>query len=133
MTVTVDAVAVELARPTPTSPTSDQWQAWIDRAYRLIEARLGATAYAALDPQVLDDVVVQAVAQYARAWRDTTASSYTVSVDDGSTTRRYEAGVGTFIIPDDLWRLLDPAITDSGAFTVTPYSEPDTSALNSWA
>ena len=133
MTATIVEVATELARPTPTGPQADQWQAWIMRAYLLIQNRLGQTAYDALEPQIVDDVVVQAVAEHARAWRDTTASSYTVSVDDGSTTRRYDAGVGSLSIPDSLWRLLDPTIGDAGAFTITPYAEPDPDPLESWA
>jgi hypothetical protein len=133
MTVTVANVAAELARPVPDSPVSDQWQAWIDRAYRLIENRLGATAYAALDVDVLDDVVVSAVAEHVRAWRDTTASRYTVSVDDGTVSRSYEQGVGYLTIPDYLWQLLDPTIGTDGAFTVTPHFEADTVDLESWA
>jgi hypothetical protein len=133
MTVTVANVAAELARPVPDSPTAEQWQSWIDRAYRLIENRLGATAYAALDADVLDDVVVSAVAEHVRAWRDTTASRYTVSVDDGTVSRSYEQGVGYLTIPDYLWQLLDPTIGTDGAFTVTPYFEPDTVDLESWA
>src|SRR5690242_8912397 len=105
MAVTVAQVATELARPTPTSPVSDQWQSWIDRAYRLIENRLGAVAYAALDPDLLDDVVLMAVVEHVRGWRESTASRYTVSIDDGSTTRQFEKSSGLLEIPDDLWPL----------------------------
>lgn len=132
MTVTVAQVATELARPVPASPTSDQWQSWIDRAYRLIETRLGSTKYTALDTALLDDVVLMAVAEHVRAWRDSTASRRTVSVDDGSVSYQYESSVGLLEIPDDLWRLLDPTITASEAFTITPFSEPDTSAASVW-
>src|SRR5512139_628608 len=124
MTVTVAQVATELARPVPASPVSDQWQSWLDRAYRLIENRLGATKYAALDTAVLDDVVLMAVTEHVRAWRDSTASRYTVSVDDGTVSRQYESGVGLLEIPDDLWRMLDPTITATESFTITPFSEP---------
>ena len=133
MTVTVAQVATELARPVPASPVSDQWQSWIDRAYRLIEARLGSTAYAALDPAVLDDVVLISVAEHVRAWRETTASRYTVAVDDGSVSRQFESSVGYLTIPDSLWELLDPTINLDGAFTITPFGEPDPSGLESWA
>lgn len=125
MTVNVAQVATELARPAPTSPVSEQWQSWIARAYRLIETRLGATAYAALDAATVDDVVLMAVSEHVRSWRDSTASRRTVSIDDGSVTTQHEASVGLLEIPDDLWRLLDPTITASEAFTITPYAEPD--------
>lgn len=133
MTVTVANVATELARSTPTSPVSDQWQSWIDRAYRLIEDRLGATAYAALDPATLDDVVLVAVSEHVRAWRDSTAKRSTTTVDDGTVSREYEQGVGLLEIPDSLWSLLDPALGSGGAFTITPFSEPDPSPIESWA
>ena len=132
MAVTVAQVATELARSTPASPVSDQWQSWIDRAYRLIESRLGATAYAALDPSLLDDVVLMAVAEHVRAWRDTTSRRSTTTVDDGSISREYDNGVGIFEIPDSLWLLLNPDAT-TGAFTITPYAEPDPSTAESWA
>lgn len=132
MTVSVDAVAVELARPTPSGQQAAQWQSWIDRAYRLVQTHLGDTKYAALDLTLLDDVVLTAVAEHVRAWRDTTATQYTVSVDDGSTTRRYEASAGPLSIPDYLWPVLDPTVTDGGAFSVTPGFEPDTAPVESW-
>ena len=119
MAVTVEQVAVELGRPTPTSPVSDQWQSWIDRAYRLIAARLGSETYAGLDPEILDDVVLMAVTQHVRAWRDLTASRYTVSVDDGSVTRAYEASTGLLEIPDDLWPLLGVEAV-AASFTIEP-------------
>jgi hypothetical protein len=134
MTVSVPQVATELARSTPTSPVSDQWQSWIDRAYRLIEGRFGTTAYAALDTVTVDDVVLMAVSEHVRAWRDTTASQRTVSVDDGSVSYQYQAGVGLLEIPDSLWALLDPAVGEGGAFSVQPYSAPDTTpGIESWA
>jgi hypothetical protein len=119
MPVSVAQVAVELARPAPDSPVSEQWESWIARAYRLIEARLGSVTYAALDPDVLDDVVLTAVAEHVRAWRDSTASQYTVSVDDGTVSRKFERASGFFEIPDDLWPLLGaPAAGES--FTIEP-------------
>lgn len=119
MTVSVSNVAVELARPTPTSPVSDQWESWIDRAYRLIEARLGATTYAALNETILDDVVLIAVTEHVRAWRDSTAIRSTTSIDDGTVSREYDRGVGLLEIPDDLWPLLGvEAVAES--FTIEP-------------
>lgn len=119
MAVTVAQVATELARPTPTSPVSDQWQSWIDRAYRLIANRLGATAYAALDPDLLDDVVLMAVVEHVRGWRESTASRYTVSIDDASTTRQFEKSSGLLEIPDDLWPLLGVEVV-AESFTIEP-------------
>jgi len=134
MTVTVAQVATELARSTPDSPVSDQWQSWLNRAYRLIEGRLGATAYAALDPDTVDDVVLVAVAEHVRAWRETTASRSTTTIDDGTISREYESAVGLLEIPESLWPLLDPTVGDGGAFSVQPYSAPDPSlAPESWA
>ena len=133
MSVFVDDVAVELARPIPDPPVCDQWSSWINRAYRLIENRLGSEKYAALVPATLDDVVLMAVVEHVRAWRDSTASRRTVSVDDGSVSYQYEAGVGLLEIPEDLWRTLDPTITASESFTITPFAEPDPSPLGSWA
>lgn len=119
MTVAVADVAVELGRPTPTSPVLEQWQSWIDRAYRLIEARLGTAAYAALDPAILDDVVLMAVVEHVRGWRESSASRYTVSVDDASTTRQYEKSSGLLEIPDDLWPLLGVEVV-AESFTIGP-------------
>jgi hypothetical protein len=133
MTVTIANVATELARSTPTSPVSDQWQSWIDRAYRLIEGRLGATAYAAVDPATLDDVVLMAVAEHVRAWRDSTARRSTTTVDDGTVSREYDSPAGLLEIPDGLWALLDPTVGDGGAFTITPFAEQDPSPFESWA
>lgn len=106
MTVSVDNVATELARPTPDPLVADQWQSWIDRAYRMIRAEFGESAYAALDPDLVDDVVLMAVVEHVRSWRESTASQYTVSVDDGTVSRRFEASSGPLSIADDLWALL---------------------------
>lgn len=119
MAVTVAQVATELARPTPTSPVSDQWQSWIDRAYRLIEARVGSAAYALLDSDLVDDVVLMAVAEHVRSWRETTANRYTVAIDDGSVSRSYESSVGPLTIPDDLWPLLE-VVVPGQSFTIEP-------------
>ena len=133
MAVTVAKVAIELARPTPISPVADQWESWIARAYRLIESRLGEVKDAALDSDDLDDVVLTAVSEHVRAWRDTTATRYTVNVDDGAVSKQFEASVGPLTIPDSLWELLDPTINLDGAFSITAFGEPDPSATESWA
>lgn len=122
MTVTPSQIADELGRTTPDAPTVAQWQIWIDRAYRLIQARLGA-GYASLDPGLVDDVVSEAVAAHVRAWRPTSESRYAVAVDDGREERSYSKDVGAFSISDDLWARLDSAAS-GGAFTISPSYQP---------
>lgn len=125
MHVTPFDVAVELGRPTPLDETlSDQWQSWIDRAVRLIErraARLGV-ALADLDADVIDDVVLLAVAEHAR--NPEGVDTYDISVDDGRESRRYRHSSGRITITDEWWSWLFPG-SGSGAFSVRPYGEPD--------
>jgi hypothetical protein len=132
MTVSVTDVATELGRPTPDLLVTEQWQSWILRAYRLVENRFGSTKFATLDGSIVDEVVMVAVSEHIRAWRDTTASQYTVTVDDGTVSRKYDAGIGYLTIPDALWELLDPTLGLDGAFTITPYATPDTPTTEAW-
>jgi hypothetical protein len=131
MTVTPATIAVELGRPTPDagSVTEAQWQMWIDDALFLIEARLGDPAL--LDQTALDYVVRMAVAEHVRKPDD--ATQVTVSIDDGSTSKRYESGRGRVFILDEWWNLLDPDMTGSESFSVQAYGAPDTSTTVSWA
>ena len=124
MTVTVADVATELARSTPDSPVSDQWQSWITRAYRLVEDRFGDVAYAALDVAKVDDVVLQAVTEHVRAWRDSTAKRSTTTIDDGTIAREYEASVGLLEIPDALWDSLMPQVGNLGGAYSIPLGSP---------
>lgn len=119
MTVHIEDVAVELARPTPDSPVADQWVSWIARAYRLIENRLGTDAYAAADSTLVDDVVLMAVVEHVRAWRETSENRHTVSVDDASVTSQYARAAGLLEIPDDLWPILGQSVT-AESFTIEP-------------
>jgi hypothetical protein len=119
MAVYIDDVAVELARPTPDSPVAGQWVSWIARAYRLIENRLGADAYAAADSTLVDDVVLMAVVEHVRAWRETPEQSRTVSVDDTSVTSQYARSAGLLTIPDNLWPILGQSVT-AESFTIEP-------------
>lgn len=119
MPVSVEQVAVELARPIPTSPVSDQWESWIGRAYRLVEAKVGSAAYALLDPDLVDDVVLAAVVEHVRGWRDSTASRYTVAIDDGSVSKTFESSSGPLTIPDYLWDLLEVPVPGQ-SFTIEP-------------
>lgn len=128
MSVTVANVATELARPTPDTLVANQWQSWINRAYGLIEDRFGATDYAALDTAKVDDVVLQAVVEHVRAWRDSTAKRSTTSVDDGTVSREYDNGVGLLEIPDSLWPSLMPqGGVLGGAYSIllgSPWARP---------
>jgi len=128
MAVTPEDIALELGRPNPdpSTPTYQQWQRWINDTLLLIEARFGSR-FVLINPSVLDYVVRQAVASRAR--RPDSASSYTVSVDDGSVTRRYENGdqAGSDYILDEWWDLLDPGDGDGRAeraFTIHPARQP---------
>ena len=119
MAVYIDDVAVELARPTPDSPVAGQWVSWIARAYRLIENRLGADAYAAADSTLVDDVVLMAVVEHVRAWRETPEHRRTVSVDDTSVTSQYARSAALLTIPDNLWPILGQSVT-AESFTIEP-------------
>ena len=124
MAVTVANVATELARSTPTGPVADQWTSWIARAYRLIQDRIDADTYAALDPAIVDDVVLQAVVEHVRAWRDTTAIRSTTTVDDGTIAREYDRPVGLLEIPDSLWPALLPSMGNLGGAYSIPLGSP---------
>ena len=121
MAVTPSDVAIELGRPSPSGDELLRLQSWISQALYLIGRRLGDVAL--LNPVDVDYVVLQAVAQHARHPGNET--QVTVAVDDASTSRTYRSGSGMVAILDEWWTLLDPDLGDSGAFTVTPYSEPD--------
>lgn len=105
-------VAVALGRPL-TSAEEEQADWWLTGAEIAVRSRLGDPAL--LDQDVLLYVEAEVVAgKIRRAGRE--ESSVTVSVDDGSVTRRYDS-VGTNDIGDDLWGLLSPA-RSSSAFTI---------------
>jgi len=128
MAVTVANVATELARSTPTSPTSDQWESWIARAYRLVESRRVDAGSPTLDPADVDDVVLQAVVEHVRAWRDSTAKRSTTTIDDGTISREFEQGVGLLEVPESLLSELFPPVgTLGGAYSIplgSPWSTP---------
>src|SRR5690625_5897966 len=95
---TVEQVATELGR-SPSSITDTerlQWQQWLDQVERTIEGRfrrvgLDLAAQVALgDPEAetVADVEVAVVARKVRNPEGTTST--TVSVDDGSVTKRRE-------------------------------------------
>lgn len=99
-------VATTLGRPTPDALDYDQWALWIEDTRMLIEARLGDLGE--LVPARLDYVVREAVAAKVRRTGDT-ATSVTVSVDDGSVTKRYDASpMSEADISEEWWALLSP-------------------------
>ena len=118
MTVTPENIGTELGMAAPTVLQAAQWSSWIDQALFLIGKRLDVST---LDPADVDYVVLQAVVQHAR--HPGSETQVTVAVDDGSSSRSYRSGIGRVVIPDELWRILDPAFDDSGAFSVTPHFE----------
>lgn len=116
-------IAVELGRPTPTTTVEyAQWSLWITDAEMLIVNRLGDLN--ALDSDTVAYVVRKAVAAHVK--RPDDATQVDISVDDGRVSRRYASGKGEVTITDAWWRLLDPDLGDSGAFSVRPYGQPDT-------
>lgn len=126
MAVIPDDVATELGRPTPLDlATTEQFASWIERAVRLIQMRAARmqVEFTSLDQDVVDDVVVQAVAAHAR--NPEGVEYYDVSVDDAREMRRWSGGsAGRIFITDEWWSWLFPD-ADSGAFSVRPSFEPD--------
>lgn len=133
MAVTVANVAGELGRTAPesTDPTYTQWGGWIERAGRLVRNRYSEAVYAALDPLLVDDVIVQAVAEHVRAWTPDNRRRKDVGVDDGRVAVDYYATVGPLTIPPHLWETLDPEPM-SGAFSVQMTGTPDVLGDSSW-
>lgn len=135
---TTDQVATELGRlpESVTDAEADQWQQWLNRVERAISARfarmglslVGQIAEGLLDSATVADVEVSAVARKVR--NPDGSTSTTVSVDDGSVTRRREGadnlGDDPLTLTADEWAILLPsAATASGAFSVRPAFEPD--------
>ena len=140
---TIDQVAAELGRSTPGSgsPEGLQWQQWLDRVERAISARFVASGLVLFeqvslgqpDGETVADVEVAAVARKARNPEGLTST--TVSIDDGSITRRRDgvpnAGDDPLALTAAEWALLLPA-SAVGAFTVRPYFEPDCAPWREW-
>jgi hypothetical protein len=116
VTVVIDNIAVALGVDVPDADSTQakQWQMWISDAEMLITARLGDLA--ALDQDVLDYVVREAVVAQVR--RPDDAHSVEVSVDDGRVAKHYSTSRGRVFIRDEWWAMLDPDKTKSGAFVL---------------
>jgi hypothetical protein len=127
MTVTPENIGTELGVAAPTVLQAAQWSSWIDQALFLIGKRLDVST---LDPKDVDYVVLQAVVEHARNPRNETQVA--VSVDDGSVSRSLRSGAGKVVITDDLWRILDPALDESGVGSTQMYGAPDAPAYDPW-
>lgn len=115
---TTGDVAVAVGRPISEPDEQSQVEWWLDAVELIVKARLGDVS--ALDQDVLRYVEVEAVAAKVRR-HGTAETSITVSVDDGSVTRRYEnTAVGASDVTDEWWDLLAPSTTTS--FTISPYA-----------
>ena len=121
-------IRIELGRPTVSAADEAQWNAWIGQALYLIGKRL---TLAELAPEDVDYVVLQSVLAHIR--NPDSATQVDVSVDDGSSSRRYSSGAGRVVISDDLWHLLDPDLANASSVGSTQmYGEPDVSAYDPW-
>lgn len=120
MSVTPTTIAVALGRTVPTSGSAEfaQWEMWISDALMLIEARLGDPAE--LDQAKLDYVVREAVVAHVRKPDDATEVS--ISIDDGSSSKKYRTSRGRVTILDEWWSLLMPP-DRSGAFVIDTVGE----------
>lgn len=113
-------VGVALRRTISDTAEQAQIEHWLTGAEMAVRSRLGDPAL--LDQAVLKYVEAEAVAEKVRrAGRE--ESSITVSVDDGSVTRRYDP-MGADDINDSLWSLLSP-IRSSSAYTIPVFSTRD--------
>lgn len=119
---TYEDVAVAIGRPISTDAEQEQVEWWLSGVELFITARLGAVVD--LTEDVVKYVEVEAVAaKLQRAGR--AESSVTVSVDDGTVTRRYES-VSADDITDAWWNLLDPSSGSGGLHSVRPSFDADT-------
>ena len=113
MAVTIDDIAVELGRTTPTegSIEAKQWGSWIGRAEGAIRRRAERFGVdpASLDPETFDEVVTYIVARLARTPQDGAEQvTESAGVDDysHSETRRYRTGYGDVWVLDEWWDML---------------------------
>lgn len=111
-------VAVAIGRPISTQTEKDQVDYWLNGVELYIKARF--TDLALLDQDALKFVETEAVAAKVRR-HGTAESSVTVSVDDGSVTRRYDNPISAGDITDEWWDLLEPAAA-ADAFNIRPYA-----------
>lgn len=111
-------VATNLGR-TLSAAESAQVEKWIAWAEATIAARMGSLVN--LDSGALNMVIVEAVTMRLRMPEPVVQSTY--SVDDASVSRTYQRSTGLIEILPEWWAAL--GWVESGAFTVTPYGQPD--------
>lgn len=139
---TVAEVATEMGRlpESVTAAESAQWQQWLDDVELAIVARFRRTGLDLAQQVSVGDPSVALVARVERAAvvrkidNPSGDTSTTITVDDGSVTRRKE-GAGTFMgldLTDAEWALLLPA-TSTGAFSTRPGFVPDFAWPEQWA
>ena len=123
---TVDDVATTLGRPLSEVTTEEQaqWDMWLGDAERQIRKRLGDITL--LDQDDLAYVEREAVALKVK--RPDPAQQITVTVDDGTVSRRYERDAGQVTILPEWWALLSPSTESAGIYSVRPYFEADQNA-----
>lgn len=138
---TTTQVATELGRlpESVTATETVQWQQWLDRVERTISARFSRSGLVLSDQVAAGDPVAESVADVEIAAvvrkieNPAGDTSTTISIDDGSVTRRKE-GAGTVVgldLTDAEWALLLPS-SATGAFSVRPYGAPDSCPLEWW-
>lgn len=114
-------VETALGRPLSSDAERNQVEYWLAGIEIIIKGRLGALDQ--LDQDVLKYVETEAAAAKVRR-HGTTESSITVTVDDGSVTRRYDP-ISASDITDEWWSLLAPA-DDRASSSIRPGFDPDT-------
>lgn len=126
---TVDDVAAELGRPTPTDDvTVSQWTRWLQRAENKIRGRIpDLAARVATEPSLEGRVVdVESAAVARKVLNPEGLRQSTRAIDDGSITKVVDSSrsVGEVTILDSEWADLIPG-DSSAAFSTRPGFEPD--------
>lgn len=130
------AVAVELGVPAPVedSPQWAQWQSWIERVEDDVSVRFRSLGLSLSDylldltaKRRLTSIVAAAVAR--KVHNPDGLTSTTVSVDDGSITRRRDGyrGEDPLMLTDSEWRRLLPRV-ESDVFSMRARYVPGWSA-----
>lgn len=96
-------VGIAIGRPISDPTEREQVEWWLSGVELIISGRLGAIA--SLNQEAVIFVEAETVAEKVRR-SGTNESSITVSVDDGSVTRRYDNPASEADITDEWWALL---------------------------
>lgn len=117
-----DKIAVELGQAVPdsTSPEGKQWEQWVEDATMLITDRAEKLNLEPPTQAKIDYVVRQSVVAHIKKPDD--ATEVTVSVDDGSSSRRYQSSKGRVTIDDEWWGFLGLVVSTEGAFSIDTVS-----------